>query len=378
MFVLSSQNVANYLEDREIYFLSANKDREITLKHGKNFNLLVKTAENNCVLVKQERLNDDRSTSEEFVREWRIQEWLNSDLKLESLRQLMPEVVDFDRDNAIVVIKYYSDCQDLDDFYRERQVFPESVATALGESLAAIHSRTFNSDIDHQFLQQNLIVPQKFLPEIGKLSPNIFGIFCEDGIEFFRLYQRHDSLKESILQLHELWHSCCLCHGDLKLDNILIRLQPQKSSQNLIRFIDWEKYCWGDPTYDLAMIIESYLKIWLESLLISPAIDINTSLQLANTPLEKIQPSLRALITSYLTNFTQVIADSPKFCQRLMQLTGYITINKIIQNLESHYPFDNRAICTLQVAKTLLCRPQEAFSFVFGRTEAEIIDSIHL
>ncbi len=376
MFVLSSQNVASYLEDREIYPPTGNQGREVTLKHGKNFNLLVKTAENDCVLVKQERFNDKQVTSKEFVYEWRIQEWLNSDPKLDSLRHLLPEVVDFDRDNAIVVIKYYSDCQDLHDFYRERQVFPETVAVALGESLAAIHSRTFNSVADHQFLQQHPTSSKKFISEMGKLSPRVFGVFCEDGIEFFRLYQRHDSLKKSIVQLQELWHPCCLSHNDLKLDNILIRLQPQKSSQNLIRFIDWEKYCWGDPAYDLATIIESYLKIWLKSLLVSPAIDLNTSLQLANTPLDRIQPSLRALIISYLTSFPEVLTDSPIFCQRLMQLTGYIAINKIVQNLESHSSFDNRAICTLQVAKTLLCRPQEAFSLVFGCTEAEIIESV--
>jgi thiamine kinase-like enzyme len=370
MFILSSQNVGNYLENREIVRSIADEKRNITLKYGKNFNLLVETAAKDCILVKQERLKEEQSASREFINEWRIQEWLNSDPILEDLRQLMPEVIDFDRDNAIVVIKYYRESQDLDYFYRERGDYPEDIATALGKAIAAIHSRTFNSEDDRRFLQSNPLPPSKILREIGKLHPNIFGIFCSDGMEFFRLYQSRNSIKESILQLQELWHPCCLVHGDLKLDNILINLPSQNINidRNLIRFIDWEKYFWGDPAYDLATIIECYLRIWLKSLLISPEIDFKLSLQLANTPLEVLQPSLNALINSYFQYFPQILVESPNFCQRLMQLTGYIAISKMIHHLESHSPFDNRAICTLQVAKTLLCRPQEAFSFIFGRS----------
>jgi serine/threonine protein kinase len=374
MFILSSQNVADYLRNREIDRTINNEKRNITLKYGKNFNLLVENTTKDCILVKQERLEKEQSVSREFINEWHIQEWLDRDPKLQDLRHLMPEVVDFDRDNAIVVIKYYRESQDLDCFYREREDYPQNIATALGKSIAAIHSTTFNSEDDRRFLQTNPKPASKILREIGKLHPNIFGIFCSDGMEFFRLYQSRGSIKESILQLQELWHPCCLVHGDLKLDNILVNLPSNNIDvgRNLIRFIDWEKYFWGDPAYDLATIIECYLRIWLKSLLISPEIDFKLSLQLASTPLESLQPSLNALITSYLQHFPQIIAESPNFCRRLMQLTGYIAISKMIHHLESHSPFDNRAICTLQVAKILLCRPQEAFSFVFGRSDSDI------
>jgi Phosphotransferase enzyme family len=378
MLILSSQNVANYLEYRGICQSSDIKQGEIALKHGKNFNLLVETTAAAFFLVKQERLKEKQSTSREFVREWRVREWLDSKAELKNLHHLMPEILDFDRDNAILVVKYYNDSRDLQAFYRQQETFPERIAACLGEAIATIHSRTFNAEGDRRFLQPKPSPAEKILRAIDKLRPDVFGTFCADGIEFFRLYQRHDSIRQKIFQLQELWYPCCLTHGDLKLDNILVNLSITDTESNPIRFIDWEKFFWGDPAYDLATIIECYLKIWLKSLLVSSAIDINLSLKLASTPLEAMQPSLVALITNYLAHFPQILADTPYFCQRLMQLTGYIAINKIVQHLESHIPFDNRSICTLQVAKTLLCRPQEAFAFVFGRSEAEILNGVAL
>ena len=184
-----------------------------------------------------------------------------------------------------------------------------------------------------------------------------------------------------------------MTHNDLKLNNILLRLDWQqapetavdspfqtegKDSQrvsSIIRLIDWEKYTWGDPAFDLGMMISSYLKIWLSSLAISTDIDIQTSLASAVHPLETLQPSIVALTKAYFAQFPQIIERRPDFLLRVMQFTGLALIKKILIMLQYQEPFGNIGICMLQVAKTLLCNPKQSIPTVFGTTAPELIQN---
>ena len=164
-------------------------------------------------------------------------------------------------------------------------------------------------------------------------------------------------------------------HNDLKLNNILLHNQWQQvsaSSGNIVRLIDWESCTWGDPAYDLGTIIASYLKIWLESLAISTAIDVESALRLAITPLEQLQPSIAALTKAYLHNFPEIIQRRPDFLKLVVQFSGYGLIEKIQARIQYQEPFGNTGICMLQVAKTLLCYPMQSIPTVFGTTADQL------
>ena len=107
------------------------------------------------------------------------------------------------------------------------------------------------------------------LQSLDRIEPEIFGITPMDGLRFFALYQRYDSLGQAIAQLRQGISPTCLTHNDLKLNNILLDKDWENSSENLVRFIDWERADWGDPAFDLGTAIGSYLQTWLGSLVIS-------------------------------------------------------------------------------------------------------------
>ncbi|MDJ0703180.1 MAG: hypothetical protein QNJ46_07870 [Leptolyngbyaceae cyanobacterium MO_188.B28] len=140
----------------------------------------------------------------------------------------------------------------------------------------------------------------------------------------------------------------------------------------MVRLIDWEKFKWGDPAYDLGTLIAGYLKLWLRSLVVNTAIDVETSLRLAKTPLEQIQPSLIALTQAYFEHFPAILERRPDFFRRVLQFAGFILIKKIWIKIDCRKPFDNRGICMLQAAKTLLCHPEQSIPVVFGITASEL------
>jgi hypothetical protein len=120
------------------------------------------------------------------------------------------------------------------------------------------------------------------------------------------------------------------------------------------------------------MALASYLQIWLRSLTIGNAIAVETALRIAAIPLELLQPSIVALIKAYFVQFPEILERWPNFFSRVMQFTGLILVKRIQGKLEHLGAFDNASICTMQVAKSLLCAPETSVLNLFGTTASEL------
>jgi hypothetical protein len=297
---------------------------------------------------------------------------------------LLPEVLHFNANDSVLVFNYLNDYCDLADFYTKENVFQTAIATEIGGTLATIHRATLNRQEYQDFFSDNsegvpINQTPKFTRGLERISPEVFGQVPADGLKFFALYQRYDSLGKAIAELTTAFNPCCLTHNDLKLNNILLHndweqalSKAEPSSNSVIRLIDWERGNWGDPAFDLGMLIASYLQIWLSSLVVSKSIEIEESLRLAMTPLDQLQPSIAALTRAYLGNFPEILERRPDFLRRVVQFSGLALIQQIQAMLQYQKSFGNTGICMLQVAKTLLCRPEQSIPTVFGVAESEL------
>lgn len=377
VFLLNSHNVFDYLSEHGFRDRSENASNNIKSIDGKNFNLLITCSDNLKLLVKQERHDREGKAAGEFLREWRIQEFLQQFRELDSLRPFLPEILHFDPENSIIIFRYLNDYRDLMDFYAKENNFPTEIAAAIGTILATLHRNTFNHQNYQEFFcpkSDNSTNSQgsKLIRGLERITPEIFGLVPADGLKFFALYQRYDSLGEAIAELGNSFTPCCLTHNDLKLNNILLHNDWEKSSDSTVRLIDWERATWGDPAFDLGTLITSYLQIWLSSLVISKSLSIEESLSLATTTLDRLQPSIAALTQAYLNTFPAIVEHRPDFLKRVVQLAGFGLIQRIQAMIEYQKSFGNMGIAMLQVAKALLCRPEQSMQTIFGAA-AELI-----
>lgn len=407
-FSLSSKNVFDYLIQRGLCTEAEKASGQVELKPAKNFNLLLRFPEGRSLLVKQEPYHREGKTAGEFLREGRAHQFFHQFPVLSSIQPWLPEILDFDRDNSIMVIHYLDDHRDLVDFYGKENVFPTRIAASLGKILATIHRLTWNQP-DYQAYFSQKLEPQKLdqksadpLEEqaeqadsnvvniaaaltkgVGRIGPEVFGQIPADGLKFFALYQRYDSLGQAIEALSQSVQPSCLTHNDLKLNNILLPHyweEPIAASESnnaadfiQLRLIDWERSSWGDPAFDLGSIITSYLTLWLGSLAVSKSIGIEEALRLAMTPLDVLQPSLAALATAYFETFPEILEQRPDFLNRTIQFAGLGLVQSIQAILQHQKTFGNSGICMLQVAKTLLCRPESSITTVFGVDASQLI-----
>ncbi|MEA5516752.1 phosphotransferase [Nodularia sp. UHCC 0506] len=374
--LLSFQNVGDYLLEQGLCSQSDKDNLEIKPVTAKNFNLLVTFPDGHKLLVKQERHDQEGKAAGEFMGEVRVQNFLEQFPQLNDLRCFLPSLLHFDPQHSIIIFSYLDQYRDLADYHTKENTFPEAIATTIGNILATTHRTTFNSQEYQDFFchttqpELSNLVPH-FISGLERISPEIFGLIPADGLKFFALYQRYESLGQALAELGNAFTPSCLTHNDLKLNNILLHTDWQNSPES-VRLIDWERSAWGDPAYDLGMLIASYLQIWLSSLVISPGIsgdesfNLNESLRLATTPLDAIQPTIAALSLAYLEKFPEIIQYRPNFWRRVVQFAGLALIQQIQAMIQYQKTFNNTGIAFLQVAKSLLCRPEQSMPTVFG------------
>lgn len=376
--LLNSDNVFDYLGDRNFCNESEKNLSEVEPLNAKNFNLLITFPDQRKLLVKQERHNLEGKAAGEFKIEWRIQEWVKQFPEQQSLCPFLPELLHFDAENSIIIFRYLDDYRDLMDFYGKESSFPTEIANTIGNLLATIHRDTYEQDSHHQFFTQennseiDYQVP-RLIKRLERIKPEIFSSIPADGIKFFTLYQKYDSLGIAIAELGNSFTPSCLTHNDLKLNNILLHNDWEQPSDSLIRLIDWERNSWGDPACDLGTLIGNYIQIWLGSLVISKSLSIEESLKLAMTPIEKVQPSIAALTKAYLETFPEILEYRPDFLLRVVQFAGFSLIQRIQAMIQYQKSFGNTGIAMLQVAKALLSRPERSMPTVFGKAVIEIV-----
>ena len=383
-FRLNTQNVFDYLQGTDLWNAPELPTGQVELKPAKNFNLLVSLNNGKKFLVKQERYAQDGKTAGEFFNEWHIRKFWQTFPEFAAAQPTVSSLVHFDAEHAIAVFDYLDDYRDLGDFYTKENHYPEQISKAIGQAIATLHKATFCKTEHQSFLTNEAAANstrQPYLQNLEHPTPEIFGSLPGDGIRFFVLYQRFESLSQAIAATNAQVSPCCLTHNDLKINNILLcpeRLQlaatestdfaDSAASPSLIRLIDWERAGWGDPAFDLGTVIASYLQLWLGSLVVSQDMAIEESLKLAMTPLERLQPSLHALVTAYFDAFPEILAQRPDFLNLTLKLTGIVLIFQIQAVLQYQKVFGNNQICTLQVAKSLLCQPEAAIPTLFGTT----------
>ena len=377
-FLLSYQNVFDYLIPLGLCSEEERSLSNIELKPAKNFNLLLSLSEDKKLLVKQERHNREGKTAGEFVQEWRIHGFLQQNPELSYVRPLLSEAVHFDAENSIIIFNYLKNYRDVADFYTKENIYPTQVATKIGTILALIHRVSVQRPEYREFFEnsQDGVTPEapKLNQRMDRITPEIFGNVPSDGLKFFALYQRYDSLGQAIAQLGNSYTPYCLTHNDMKLNNILIslnwedvNLNSSSSDESMIRLIDWERCSWGDPANDLGSLLASYLQLWLYSVVVGKGMEIEESLRLATTPLQTLRPSLAALVKAYLAEFPQILEDRPDFLQRVVQFCGLGLIQSIQATLQHEKTFGNPGISMLQVAKSLLCRPEASIPTILDR-----------
>jgi thiamine kinase-like enzyme len=226
VLLLNQNNVLSYLAN--LGYQSAGNNNSIEPVIAKNFNLVLSITEDLQLLVKQERHSQAGKAIGEFFAESQVHELIHNFPALNHWKPCISELLHFDRENSILVFRYLSDYRDLMDFYTKENIFDDRIADKLGTILATFHRDTYNRSIYRQAITKDATkseatIVKALIHSLEHLTPEIFGIVPDDGLKFYALYQRYDSLGQALVELGGAMKACCWTHNDLKLNNILLQ-----------------------------------------------------------------------------------------------------------------------------------------------------------
>jgi tRNA A-37 threonylcarbamoyl transferase component Bud32 len=172
--------------------------------------------------------------------------WLARD---PSLAEIAPKVVLFPGELGPLVLEVVPDARPLHELMAELDGDLGPVLAELGRLLARLHTARVRPGL----------VPMR-RPWLLDLAGGITPTFVEPSAEVREIVasiRGRSSLMGSILSVSRTWHATVFMHGDVKWDNVLVGRDAAGVVR--LRLVDWEMAGLGDPTWDIAAVVEGLL-----------------------------------------------------------------------------------------------------------------------
>lgn len=321
--------------------------------HHRSFRVIGGTGEG--LFIKQLRVQNERNI-ECLTREAACHQLANSDPKFAAWRALLPRLIKHDLERQAVVFERIADAEDLLHCQRRLGSFPLDLARLLGAALAAFHGA----------------VAQVPLPSSS--------LFSTDPPWVLRFPESHDEVSSPAIQqladivandrgmsrrladLHAEWSPDRLIHGDLKWSNCLV--SPLSDDQPQMHIVDWEMAGWGDPLWDVAGGLASYL---VEAILSSggggrekpPSLDEPELLSL-------VHPPVRMAWRTYCQRVHISPAADSEQAVRCTRLMGASLLQAIFEYHQHSQELGDSCGALLEASRTLLREPLEMASSLLG------------
>jgi aminoglycoside phosphotransferase len=356
--LLSTENLCHYLLDRNLI----NRDTVISgdfatvsePTRNNIFKVLSRTGSN--LFIKQVSTFDAHALSI-LKREAKAYHFISSNAEYAALASVIPTFIDYDKDRHVLVIGYLTGHTSVHEYYFLKQrVIPEFTAKQ-AEIIASFHFPVPSYADVSAF--------PKLLPWILLLNDN--------GPHYFRPNSNNDlvgmirgnnELMEMLIALKSEWQQTSLIHGDIKWTNFITPKTATDASE--VKLVDWEITDIGDPWWDVAGFLQSFLSTWLFGFDNMNAAEHKLQANMKAFDIEQIKPAAALFWRTYIQQMNLSATEEQTALVKTMKYTAarmlQTSIEGIVQTPQV-YPNNVRIV---QVAFNILKSPEMAAQELFG------------
>jgi aminoglycoside phosphotransferase (APT) family kinase protein len=270
------------------------------------------------------------------------------------VRRIIPRFHDYDAENHILTVEFIPNARDLRAYHMRRGRFPTSLAGACGQALGALH--TYN--IGERPALTSL--PPPWVLSIHRPNTSVFRDTSEASLELVRIVQRYPDLCTKLDELRAGWRHEAVIHGDVKSDNILVFVADRSRGTAGVKIVDWESAGPGDPCWDIASLLSSYVSFWLLSIGIPKNPTAETLPGLARYPLTQMQPALRSLWSAYAKRRGFNRKRSVESVVRTVEYMAARLIQTAFESAQTSSDLTGTNVLHLQLSLNILERPHDA------------------
>lgn len=280
---------------------------------------------------------------------------------LAPLAAMMPKFVGYDPLRHVLAIELLDEAETLSEHHRRLGRLPESLTAQLGGMLGSYHRGLGKWIMDSQYRS---LFPQAipWILSFHKMRPEYFRPFSAGNARLLELVQSYTEFHEILDTLRGEWQVNGLVHGDMKWENCLVQTRESAT----LKLVDWEMADLGDPCWDVGALLQSFLVFWILSLPLAGQVEPAQLVDMAQHPLNNMQPSIRSFWRGYRGAMLLDAAGAKDLLLQCVRFSGARMIQSAFECLYFAPDLTPQAICLLQVSLNILQDPSGVLENLLG------------
>jgi hypothetical protein len=280
------------------------------------------------------------------------------------LRHYLPHYYGYDEHEGILILELLRDARNFQENRTRRRHFSRTRAAALGLALSRFHRLTGSaiaSDQAGRFLGRIPWVLSFHRPGLG-----LFRDISNANLQLLKIIQNTVEFQRMLDELREGWRVDSLIHNDVKWENCLVFPPSNSGGKTGLKIIDWEFADLGDSCWDAGAVFSNYLSFWLFSIPVAGEEPPDRFLELAECPLEQMQPAIRAFWHAYVRGTGLDSAKSEESLLRAVKYAAARLIQTGFEQMQHSTQLTGNLVCLLQLSLNIMQRPREAIAHLLG------------
>lgn len=356
--LLSTENLCHYLLDRNLIdrhtVMSGDFSTVSEPTRNNIFKVLSRTGRN--LFIKQVS-NFNAHALSILKREAKAYHFISSNPEYAELAALIPTFIDYDKDRHVLVVGYLPDHTSVHEYYFSQQrVIPEFTAKQ-AEIMTLFHFPVPAHADTSAF--------PRLLPWIMLINDNGPHYFQPNSNnDLVGMIRGNNELMEMLTALKSEWQQTSLIHGDIKWTNFITPKTATDASQ--VKLVDWEIADIGDPWWDVAGFLQSFLSTWLFGFDNLKPAEHKLLDSMHAFDIEQVKPAAAYFWKTYIQRMNIPAAEEQAALVKTMKYTAARMLQTSIEGIvQTPQVFPNN-VRIVQVAFNILKSPEMAAQELFG------------
>jgi len=359
--MLAQPEVAPYLLQRQLISAASIVEGDLMVvdvsRRNRNFKVI--SAQSPCYMLKQGIRADGSVT---VAREAAVYQFLQSIPEHRELQRYLPHCYGYDAHESLLIVELWPDAQDFHEYHARRGYFSTTLATTLGHALGTVHRLTALAVA--RGAARSFVGRLPWVLVLHRPGLDIFREISNANLQLIRIIQHAVEFRRMLDELRQGWRADTLIHHDIKWDNCLVPSQAKRHSR--LKLIDWEFAGLGDPCWDAGAVFSNYLSFWLFSIPITGEEPPDRFLELAQYPLERMQPAMRAYWQAYVQEMGLDAVTAEAWLLRAVKYGAARLIQTGFEHIQLSTQLTGNLVCLLQLSLNIMQRPHEEIAHLLG------------
>jgi hypothetical protein len=275
----------------------------------------------------------------------------------------LPRCHGFDAGRGLLILESLPGALDLASYQYQARRFPVTVGTRLGQALADLHERATGAA-----RRRPAEFPGRKPWVLGIDSPgtSFYREMSGAGIGLVRMLQSSPAVRAALAALRSGWRADAFVHHDVKWDNCLMLAAGASGRRTRLALIDWEFADLGDACWDTGSVFAAYLGCWLTSIPVTGTEPAGHHVDLAEHPLDRMQPAMRAFWAAYTAGRGWGPRVAVPALMKSVLYGGARLLQTAYERAQGLARASATVVCLAQLAENVLARPDEAAGQLFG------------